>query len=270
MPIAYNGATALHYEVEGRGETLLLSSGLGGVKSYWAPQVKSLSRRFRVVCYDHAGSGQSSRAVGPRGLEAFAGDMLAVMQAVGAERAHIMGHAVGGMMGLHLALTAPERVQSLVIANGWGAPDAHIKRCFAVRTALLRDSGPAAYVEAQPLFLYPAPWISEHDAALRKAALLAPHHMPETADLLDRIALFQDFAPEDAALAALQVPVLCLATADDMLVPWTASRALARRLGRGRFTLLAKGGHASSQTDPARFDAAVAQFHDSHAKELSL
>lgn len=174
------------------------------------------------------------------------------------------------MTGLQLALLAPELVQSLVVVNGWGAPDPHIRRCFSVRCNLLRDSGPEAYVEAQPLFLYPAPWISERDAKLRQAARHTPDHMPVQDDLLDRIEAFSNFAPSDAALAALKVPVLCTATEDDMLVPWTASKALADRLGNGSFVLFAKGGHASSQTDPASFNAAIARFHDAFLKELSL
>jgi aminoacrylate hydrolase len=270
MPIAYNGSVELHYEVRGAGETLLLSSGLGGSCDYWAPQIEALSKRFRVVTYDHAGCGRSSRGVGRRSVTDFALDMQAVIAASGTKEAHIMGHAVGGMMGLQLALMEPDMVQSLVIANGWGAPDPHIKRCFSVRTNLLRDSGAEAYIEAQPLFLYPAPWISNRDAQLRQNALHAPDHMPVEADLLDRIDAFQNYEPTDMALQALSVPVLCLATEDDMLVPWSASKALADRLGNGHFVLFPHGGHASSQTDPTTFDAAVARFHDAYAKELSL
>lgn len=87
MPIAYNGSTALHYETCGAGETLVLSSGLGGSAEYWAPQIESLSQRFRVVSYDHAGCGRSARAVGPRSVEDFARDMEAVIKASGASRA---------------------------------------------------------------------------------------------------------------------------------------------------------------------------------------
>jgi len=270
MPIAYNGDIELHYDVKGAGETLLLSSGLGGSCEYWAPQVDELSRKFRVVTYDHAGCGKSSRSVGSRSVTDFAMDMKAVLAASGVSKAHIMGHAVGGMMGLQLALIEANVVQSLVIANGWGAPDPHIKRCFSVRSALLRNSGAVAYVEAQPLFLYPAPWISKRDAQLRQSARHAPDHLPVEADLLDRIEVFQNYEPSDTPLRALSVPILCTATADDMLVPWTASKALADRLGNGHFVLFPEGGHASSQTDPNTFNTAVAQFHEVYAKEFSL
>lgn len=270
MAIAYNGSVALHYDICGEGETIVLSSGLGGTCDYWLPQLEQLSNRFRVVTYDHAGCGRSSRAVGPRTVSDFALDMRAVIMASGAKRAHVMGHAVGGMTGLQLALMEPDRVKSLVIANGWGSPDPHIKRCFAVRTNLLRNCGAEAYVEAQPLFLFPAAWISEHDKQLRLSAQHMPHHMPVEEDLLDRIEVFQSYEPSEIALQRLKTPVLCLATEDDMLVPWTASKRLADRLGNSHFELFPRGGHASSQTDPISFEAAVARFHDVYTKELSL
>ncbi|MFW2587282.1 pyrimidine utilization protein D [Sagittula sp. SSi028] len=273
MPFAYNENVALYYQEQGEGEPLVLSSGLGGVRSYWAPQIQELSRRFRVITYDHAGSGQSTRSVGPRSIDAFAKDIEAVITASGAQSAHIMGHAVGGMMGLQLAMTVPDRVRSLIVVNGWGAPDPHIRRCFSVRRNLLVHSGRAAYVEAQPLFLYPAPWISASDAQLRAAARHAPEHMPDTEDLLDRIDRFEAFDPADQALANVSCPVMCLSTRDDMLVPWQAGEALSNRLPKASFVLLPHGGHASSQTDAPAFAEAVRSFYHTQAtceQEYSL
>lgn len=261
MPYAVNGNISLHYEVRGEGETLILSSGLGGTSGYWQPQMEYLSRRFRVVTYDHAGSGKSSRSVGARTVSQFASDMLAVIRASGAEHAHVLGHAVGGITGLQLALDAPGVVRSLVMGNAWGEADPHIARCFSVRMKLLEDSGLDAYIEAQPLFLYPATWISEYDRELRAKAGRMPEHIPSSLDLSSRVEAFLKFAPPPGDLAGLDVPVLCLATKDDMLVPWTCSQRLAQQLGNGIFKLLPWGGHGSSETAPGDFEAALEAFY---------
>lgn len=268
MPTTNNGPVRLAYEVRGEGETLILSSGLGGTGDYWAPQIEQLAQRFRVITYDHAGTGRSTRPVGPRSLEEFAADMKAVIRASGAGSAHVMGHAIGGITGLQLALDAPRMIDSLVIVNGWGAPDPHLGRCFDMRTELLRCSGLEAYLEAQPIFLYPATWVSARDSDMRRSAARAPERIPVEADLLSRIEAFRHFAPSDKALAAVEAPVLCLATRDDMLVPWTASERLAERLGNARFELLPWGGHASSHSAPDTFQAALDGFYADLTREL--
>ena len=90
--------------------------------------------------------------------------MLALLDGLGIARANFVGHAAGGAIGLSLALSAPDRIGRLVVVNGWSRLDPHFARCFDVRLAILRDSGPRAYLRAQPIFLYPARWISEHAA----------------------------------------------------------------------------------------------------------
>ncbi|NWP00959.1 alpha/beta fold hydrolase, partial [Escherichia coli] len=88
--------------------------------------------------------------------------------ALGIEKASILGHAIGGMGGLHLALDAPERVDRLVVVNGWGRLDPYTARCFDARLALLRAYGPREYVHAQPIFLFPPQWTSEHHVQLEE------------------------------------------------------------------------------------------------------
>ena len=123
----------------------------------------------------------------------MAGDLLGLMDALGIARAHLVGHAAGGLIGLALALAAPERLGRLVVVNGWATLDPYTARCFDVRLALLRDSGPEAYLRAQPIFLYPPDWISVHSDRLdaEAAAQLAEFPGPETVE--KRIAALRAF-----------------------------------------------------------------------------
>lgn len=256
-------ADGLYYEVHDGppgAKTVVLSAGLGGSGAFWAPQMAALTERFRVVLYDHRGTGRSARVLtDPHSVEVMADDIRAVMDAVGAPRFHLVGHAAGGLAGLALALSNPERLDRLVVVNGWAKPDPHIARCFEARTRLLRASGVEAYVRAQPIFLYPPDWISQNTERL--AADDAHHiaHFPTPEVMLARIEALLAF-DIDARLGEIHTPVLVSASADDVLVPPLCSRQLAEGLGDATLSVVPWGGHAFTVTAPQAFNAALVAF----------
>ena len=89
----------LYYEVHGGPlseewaadrETVILSAGLGGSGAFWAPQMEALLSRFRVVLYDHRGTGRSVRALtDPHTVAVMGDDIVKVMDALGLDRAHV-------------------------------------------------------------------------------------------------------------------------------------------------------------------------------------
>ena len=254
-------AAGLYYELHGPDDAppLILSSGLGGSGDYWRPNLRALASHFRVLVYDHRGTGRSDRNL-PENLtvDHLAADIVALMDALGIGTAHLMGHAAGGVAGLALALAHPRRLQKLVVVNGWTKPDPHFLRCFAARLALLRDSGAEAFLRAQPIFLYPATWISEHHAALESDL---PHHLadfPGRETLERRIAALAAFDVSDK-LENLAVPLLALAARDDMLVPFTASEAF-EATPDAATAWMGWGGHACNVTDPGTFNLLALEY----------
>lgn len=259
-------AGGLYYEWHGPEDAppLILSSGLGGAASYWAPNLPALTERYRVLVYDHHGTGRSPGSL-PESLTIanMSEELLALMDALAIGRASIMGHALGGLIGLDLALTH-SRVDRVVVINAWDGMDGldpHTARCFDVRLDLLRNVGPAAYLKAQPLFLYPAGWISTHTAELTAEAEHQLAHFPPREVIERRIAalrawqLWIDFGTWDK--------LLIIGTADDMLVPVEASRRLAASMcddGTVQYAEMKWGGHACNVTDPDTFNRIVLDF----------
>jgi aminoacrylate hydrolase len=254
----------LHYELHGGPiagrEVVLLSSGLGGSGAFWGPQMAALTERWPVVLYDHRGTGRSVRELpSPYAVQDMADDMVKVMDALALPKAHVVGHAAGGNAGLALALSHPDRLGKLVVVNGWSRPDPHIKRCFDTRIHLLNDSGPRAYVHAQPIFLYPADWISRNHARLEAEE---DHHVagfPQREVMLARINALMAF-DVDARLEEINHRVLISASADDMLVPPLCSQRLAGRLPNADYQVAAWGGHGFTVTDPETFNEGLIKF----------
>jgi aminoacrylate hydrolase len=248
-------AAGLWYEWHGPedAEILILSPGLGGSASYWQPNLPVFAERYRVLLYDHRDTGRSDRAL-PEAItiDDMASDVAGLMDALGVARAHFLGHALGGLIGLALARSAPERLDRLVVVNGWARLDPYTARCFETRLALLRGSGPRAYLRAQPIFLYPPDWTSVHSAGLDEEAEVQLLHFPGQETVEKRIAAARAWDPGET-LRAIRTPVLVLATADDALVPPHAARDLCDLLPNHSRMLQFSGGHASNITEPEDF-----------------
>jgi aminoacrylate hydrolase len=253
----------VYYEIHGRADdapTLLLSSGLGGAAHYWAPQISALAKAFRVIAYDQTGTGRSGGSLSPNyAIADMAAEVATLLDELGVKRCHFMGHALGGLIGLRLAVDRPTLVDRLVLINAWAKTHPHTLRCFAARKGLLLNTGIAAYVQAQPLFLYPAAWLSDRQDWLAEQDAAGIAHFPPTETVLRRIAAIEAF-DLTAEISSIAASTLVIATRDDVLVPCTCSIMLAEQIPQARLQLLDQGGHACNITDPVGFDAMVAGF----------
>jgi len=237
------------------GETVILSPGLGGSADYWAPNLAGLAERYRVLLYDHRGAGRSEPLPpGPTSVRAMAEDVLALLQALNLNGPHFVGHALGGLIGLQPKLRG--KLGKRVVVNGWWRLDPHTARCFDLRLEMLRASGPETYLKAQPIFLYPAGWISERLEALDADAARQLAHFPAVETIERRIAAAREYQLQ--VLSAGQS--LILAARDDMLVPARCSEALAHKLSGSRLQTLEWGGHGCNVTDPETFNRIVLEF----------
>jgi len=251
----------MNYEITGQGEeAVVLSAGLGGAAAFWAPQRALLEQHFRVVTFDQRGTGRNGGEL-PESytIGHMTDDVLEVLDAAGLRRAHFLGHAVGGLVGLELARRHPERMGRLVLVNAWAQMDRHTARCFDIRIGILHAQGPAAYVSAQPLFLHTAPYMTAHFEKILAEVALGTAQFQGAGNLLKRIGAARSFDARDD-LARITAPTLIAASRDDLLVPWTASQALAEGLPNGQLWIVPEGGHAFTVEQPDTFNERLISF----------
>lgn len=233
---------------------VVLIAGLGGSASYWLAQSAALEQRYQLVCYDQRGTGQNAGAL-PAGytLRHMAGELTQALNEAGLTRYAVVGHALGALVGLQMALDRPDAVRALVCVNGWLSLHPHTRRCFQVRERLLDAGGPAAWVEAQPLFLYPASWMAANAPRLEAEETLGLVHFQGRENLLRRLAALKE-ADFSLLAARIRCPVQIICAADDLLVPACCSDALHAALPDSRKTVMTQGGHACNVTEPETFN----------------
>jgi pimeloyl-ACP methyl ester carboxylesterase len=160
MPSVEANGVDLYYEVSGTGERMVLLGGGGLGRHNFDPVVPYLKKHFTLLSVDQRGYGQSaSDGLDEATVDTFVDDAVALMDAVGWERAHIHGTSLGGTVALALGIRYPERATSLITNATFAKADAKMKLIFELmedypRRVGVMDRGVAGMVAG--LFLSPS------------------------------------------------------------------------------------------------------------------
>lgn len=144
MAMARNGGVRLLWREDGAGAPLLLLNSVGCDLTLWDAVMPRL-KGYRVLRMDMRGHGGSDSPPGDYTLEQIAADALAVLDAAGVEKAAVCGLSLGGMTAMTLALAAPARVSSLILACTSAQMD---RASWNARVETVRARGMAAIVDA--------------------------------------------------------------------------------------------------------------------------
>jgi pimeloyl-ACP methyl ester carboxylesterase len=254
----------VHDETRGRGEALLCIMGLGGASNWWFPQVEGLRDSYRVITFDNRGVGRSDKPAGPYSMSQMAADALAVLDAAGANDAHVMGISMGGMIAQHVALTAPRRVKKLVLACTTAGGPTALQPNPEVLSALMaiggmRPDSPAEMIEKLGWIVFPREWLAVRGREL--VALLEANAMepaPQHAFLAQVMAI----AGHDTRgrLPEIQHETLVLTGDVDVLVPPANSRILSDGLPKATLHTIPGTGHGFNVQEPEAYNRAVKAF----------
>lgn len=116
MPQHQHRDITLYYEQHGQGPDLVLIGGLTSDHQAWKSILRQLSPHFRVLIFDNRGVGLSSTPDYPYTLEMMADDALSLLDLLRIEKAHILGHSLGGAIAMQIAIQAPKRVDKLIVS----------------------------------------------------------------------------------------------------------------------------------------------------------
>jgi pimeloyl-ACP methyl ester carboxylesterase len=124
MPVAkLSTGIDLYYECHGHGEAIVFIPGTGFAGNVWMEsQVEELARSHQVIVHDPRGCGRSTHAKGVYTIDLMGSDVVALLEHLGVAAAHVIGHSMGGRIGLSIALNFPGKVKSLIIAAGGSGP----------------------------------------------------------------------------------------------------------------------------------------------------
>jgi len=235
---------------------VVLSNSLGATRAMWDPQVPALAERYRVVSYDTRGHGTSPAPAGAYTLDDLVDDLLALLDRLGVERAHVAGLSLGGMTALRLAAREPHRVHRLAVlcSSAKTEPQGFLDRAAAART-----DGTASFAPTVVSRWLTPPYAAAHpDLVARLEAQVAgadDEGYAACAEVVGHVDLRAD-------LRRVTAPTLVVSGVEDPALPPEHQRVIADGIAAAELLTLSPAAHLANLEQPLRVSGALLGHFD--------
>jgi pimeloyl-ACP methyl ester carboxylesterase len=266
MPKVRANGINLHYVEAGSGDPLLLIMGFGGDHLAWAFQTPVFAHRYRVIAFDNRGAGQSDVPDLPYTTRMMADDAAGLLDALGIERAHVIGVSMGGMIAQELTLNHPRRVRSLQLHCTMARPDGYMHALIANWRVVRAKVTAEEWMRIVALWLFSPTTYAERPEfveAIIQTGIANPYPFTLTGFLRQGEAVRSHDTFD--RLGKLAAPTLVSVADDDILVPARFARELAGVVPGARFTTIAGAGHCYFWERADVFNAMCLEFLAQHA-----
>jgi 3-oxoadipate enol-lactonase len=246
----------IEYSIAGAASAppLLFINSIATTRELWARQVPRLAKSFRVITYDARGHGFSQVTAGDYTIEQLGRDALAVLDAAGAETAHVCGISLGGITAMWMGVHAPRRVRSLVLANT--AARIGSVEMWSERIAFVKQQGMATLAD-----LTMPRWFTEGFRAREPHTIEQFRSMIAACSEDGYLRCCAALRDEDLreAIGGIACPVLCIAGNSDPATPPEALQFIHERIAGSRLVRL-DAAHLTNVEQHEAFTRAVTEF----------
>jgi pimeloyl-ACP methyl ester carboxylesterase len=244
----------------GHGEPLVLVHGVGMNRAVWAPQMAYFAARgYRVIAYDMLGHGGSPLPPETTRLADLRAQLGALLDELGIERAHLMGHSMGSLVALEFALAAPDRVHDVVALNAVYERSSAQRAAVEDRARRLADgSGDATLEETLDR------WFGPEQRARQPECIAAVRHWLDVVDPIGYARVYGCFARADDAfsgrLPELAVPALFITGEHDPNSTPAMSSRMAAESPQGQLEVVAGERHMMAYVEPDSVNPLIERF----------
>ena len=253
------GGIVTHYTLDGPADApvVTLSHSLAASLEMWEPQLSALTRHFRVLRYDTRGHGGSEVPPGAYSLSMLAGDVRALLGALGIARTHFVGLSLGGMIGQTIALEHPEILDRLVLADTASRIPPETGPLWEERIANVERHGMAPRVEETIGRWFTAPFIAKSPGVVDDIRMLIRTTPPQGFIGCSRAIQGLNYTNR---LGEIEAPTLIVVGADDLGTPVALSEVMRDRIPGSKLVVLESAAHLSNIEQAERFNEAITRF----------
>ncbi|WFM72806.1 alpha/beta fold hydrolase [Halomonas sp. CKK8] len=259
MPVIDNQGVAIVFEEAGAGLPIVLLHSFLGSGEIWRAQVPVLAAQHRVINVDVRGHGRSGHLTELFTLYDAVDDVIAVLDALGIERAVWCGLSIGGMVALRGAIRHPQRVAGLILMDtDAGAETAWHRVKYRAMGIVVRVFGFRPLLPFVTRLMFGTTTRRDDPALVSETrAMIARNHVPSALRCLEALTR-RDSVVE--RLHEIDVPALVMVGEEDRMLPPRLSRRIQEGLVDASLTTIPGAGHLTPLEQPERVNATVLAF----------
>lgn len=248
------------HKTSGIGQPVVLLHGAtGSPESYWEPQIPVLSRHFKVILMQYPGYGAEEGDRERFSIPNTADALRRLLDELGLDKVNLVGLSLGGAVSLQFALTYPERVRRMVLADTLSGVRTERFRRFLEYALIgaIEQGGSDLMYDVNLIFAFSERYLDESQAELEagKAAWRSIDVRRYTAMLRSIL----EWSIDDR-LHEIQAPALVLWGSEDIELPRVYSERIASALPHAVMSVIEGAGHKSCADLPEQFNKAVLAF----------
>ena len=264
-----SGPVSIAYDIQGNGPLIVFLHGIGGNRTNWQEQLEHVGTQCCAVSWDARGYGASDDPPHPLKFSDYADDLLHLLDHLKAERAHLVGLSMGGMIIQDFSGRYPERVATLALvdtSSGFGGVPEAVRQDFLARRLEPLEKGlTPADIAPGVVEVLVAKSASPAVRERLRASLTALRTEPYKQAL--HAIVTTDFR---SVLPRIVVPTVVIVGEEDVVTPPSASEFLVKNIAGATLVKIPGAGHLTNIEKPEAFNAALSEFLDRHASRASV
>jgi 3-oxoadipate enol-lactonase len=244
----------------GDGEPVVLLHGAtGSPESYWEPQIPVLSERFKVILMQYPGYGAEEADAEQFSIPNTARALEALLDELGLDAVNLVGLSLGGAVSLQFALTYPDRVRRMVLADTLSGVRTERFRRFLEYALIgaIEQGGPDLMYDINLIFAYSERYLQEKRDELEAGR--AGWRSIDVQRYTQMLRAILEWSIDDR-LHEIQAPALVLWGSEDIELPRVYSERIASALPHAVMSVIDGAGHKSCADLPEQFNKAVLTF----------
>ena len=246
---------ALGFDEKGTGSVLVLIHGFPFDRTMWSAQLDALSDLRRVVAVDLPGRGKSKEFAGSS-LDAYADEVVGTLDELGVAEADVAGLSMGGYVALSVLRRHSEKVRSLILLDTKPSADPEEAKPGREKAAEKAQSRGTIALEED---LFPKFFAAKTDESVKERVREMMRSTEGATGAQDALAM-RDRADSTDALSKVEVPVLVLHGAEDILIPFDAAKEWASKVPGAKFVSIPDAGHLGPLENPDAVNSAIREF----------